>query len=145
MDPLLLHLEEVLAIHEDRIRKYGSSSVVRDLGLLQSALGTVEATFDGVFLHETISEMAAALLYGICRRHPFVDGNKRTALACALTFLALNGVPMKSKPDDLYDLVIGVAEGRVSKAAVAVFLHENTSARGGSRRPRRRGRHPRDL
>ena len=47
MDPQFLTLEEVLAIHEDRIRKYGGSSGVRDLGLLESAIGTVMATFGG--------------------------------------------------------------------------------------------------
>ena len=125
MDPLFLRLEEVLAIHEDRIRKYGGSSGVRDIGLLHSALGSAEATFDGVFLHGTIFEMAAAVLYGICRNHPFVDGNKRTALACALTFLRLNGVRITSEGADLYDLVIGVAAGGVSKAAVAVFLQQH--------------------
>lgn len=125
MQPRFLTLEEVLAFHEDRIRKYGGSSGVRDLDLLQSAMGSVSATFGGAFLHETIFEMASAYLYGICRNHPFVDGNKRTALACALAFLRLNGVRIKSGEDELYDLVIGAAEGRVSKAAVAVFFQEH--------------------
>lgn len=126
MEPLFLTLEEVLAIHENRIRKYGGSSGTRDLGLLQSALGNVEATFGGQFLNEPLFEMAAAYLYSICRNHPFLDGNKRTALACALAFLRLNGTTITAAEDDLYDLVIGVAEGRVSKAAVAVFFEQHT-------------------
>jgi death on curing protein len=125
MEPLFLTLEEFLAIHEDRIRKYGGSSGLRDLGLLQSALGNVEATFGGEFLNQTLFEMAAAYLYSICRNHPFLDGNKRTALACALAFLWLNGAKIQSPEDDLYDLVIGAAEGRVSKAAVAVFFEQH--------------------
>jgi len=56
---------------------------------------------------------------------PFLDGNKRTALVCALAFLRLNEVRIQSTEDDLYDLVIGVAEGRVSKAAVAVFFEQH--------------------
>jgi death-on-curing protein len=126
-EPLFLTLEEVLAIHENRVRKYGGSSGVRDLGLLQSALGNVEATFDGQFLNETFLEMAAAYLYSICRNHPFLDGNKRTALACAMAFLRLNSRRVKSTQNDLYDLVIGVAEGRISKAAVAVFFEQHAS------------------
>jgi death on curing protein len=122
---LFLTLEELLAIQEDRIRKYGGSSGVRDLRLLQLAMGSVSATFGGAFLHETIFEMASAYLHGICRNHPFVDGNKRTALACALGFIRLNGVRVKSGEDELYDLVVGVAEGRVSKAVVAVFFQEH--------------------
>ena len=116
----------MLAIHEDRVRKYGGSSSIRDVGLLESAIGNVSATFEGVFLHETIFEMAAAYLYGICKNHPFIDGNKRTALACALAFLRLNGKSIRSSQDALYDLVIGVAEGRVSKAAAAVFFEKHT-------------------
>ena len=126
MDPLFLTLEEVLGIHEDRIRKYGGSFGVRDLGLLQSALGTVEATFGGAFLHGTLFEMAAAYLFHISRNHPFVDGNKRTALACALAFLRLNGKKIEALPDDLYDLVMGVAEGKVTKAAAAVFFEKHS-------------------
>ena len=125
MDPRFLTFEEVLTIHEDRIRKYGGSSGLRDPGLLQSAMGSVASTFDGAFLHETIFEMAAAYLCGICSNHPFIDGNKRTALACALAFLRLNGIRIRSGEDSVYDLVIGVAEGRVSKAAVTAFLQEH--------------------
>lgn len=124
-DPLFLTLDEVLALHEDQIRRYGGSRGVRDLGLLESAMGGAAATFDGVFLHETLFEMAAAILYGICRNHPFVDGNKRTAVAAALTFLDFNGIEIDAGEDDFYELVIGVAEGRVSKSAVAVFLHDH--------------------
>jgi death-on-curing protein len=125
VDPLFLNLEEVLAIHEDRIRRYGGSSGVRDLGLLQSAVGTVEATFGGAFLHGTIFEMGAAYLYHICRNHPFIHGDKRTALACALAFLRLNNTKINAPPDDLYNLVIGVAEGKIAKSAVAVFFEEH--------------------
>jgi death-on-curing protein len=126
VSPFFLNLEEVLAIHEDRIRKYSGSSGLRDLALLQSALGTVEATFGGVYLHETLFEMAAAYLFHIRRNHPFLDGNKRTALACSLAFLRLNGKKIGAPPSELYDLVIGVAEGKITKAAVAVFLQEHS-------------------
>ncbi len=90
-----------------------------------SALGSAAATFSGTFLNETLFEMAAALLYGICRNHPFVDGNKRTSVAAALVFLALNGIEVDADEDEFYDLVIGVSEGRVSKSAVAVFLSDH--------------------
>ena len=127
MDPLFLSIDEVLALHDQQLGLFGGSGGVRDLGLLESALGNVEATFGGEFLHQTIFEIAAAYLYGICRNHAFVDGNKRTAAAAGLTFLDLNGIEIDASEDDLYDLVIGVAEGRVSKAAVAVFFEQHTS------------------
>ena len=125
MSPLFLTLDEVLSLHAEQIRLFGGSFGIRDLGLLQSATGSVEATFDGAFLHETIFSMAAAYLYGICRNHPFIDGNKRTAVAAALTFLEMNGVEVDAGEDPFYDLVIGVAEGLVSKASVTVFLEQH--------------------
>lgn len=127
MEPLFLTLDEVLSFHADQIRLFAGPAGIRDIGLLQSALGIVEATFGGAFLHETLFEMAAAYLHGICRNHPFVDGNKRTATGAALIFLEMNGVEVDAAEDAFYELVIGVAEGRVSKAQAAVFLE--TSAR----------------
>jgi death on curing protein len=125
MNPLLLTLDEVLSLHAEQIRLFGGSSGIRDLGLLESAVGSVEATFAGAFLHETVLAMAAAYLHGICRNHPFLDGNKRTAVAAALTFLEMNGIEVNAEEDAFYDLVIGVAEGRVSKAAATVFLEKH--------------------
>lgn len=125
MDPVFLALEEVLAIHEDRIRRYGGTFGVRDVGLLQSAIGTVEATFEGAYLHETLFEMAAAYLFHIARNHPFLDGNKRTALACALAFLRLNDIRIEARPNALYDFVIGVAAGKLTKADAAVFFQNH--------------------
>jgi death-on-curing protein len=126
VDPLFLTLDEILSLHEDQIRRYGGSGGVRDLGLLQSAIGTVTATFGGAFLHGSLFEMAAAYLFHICRNHAFVDGNKRTAVAAALTFLEMNGVEIDAGEKDFYDLVIGVAERKVTKAAVAVFFEEHS-------------------
>jgi len=127
VNPVFLTLDEVLALHEDQIRRYGGSTGTRDAGLLESSMGSAAATFGGTFLHGTIFEMAAAYLYGISRNHPFIDGNKRTAVAAALTFLEMNGIEVDAEEDAFYDLVIGVAEGRTSKSAVAVFLHEHSA------------------
>ena len=126
MDPQFLALDDVLFIHEDRIRKYGGSSGLRDLGLLESAVAMPQATFGGAYLHGTIDEMAAAYLFHIARNHPSVDGNKRTALACALAFLRLNGVRVAASEDELYDLVIGCVEGVVGKAEIAAFFEAHS-------------------
>lgn len=127
MSFLFLTLDEVLIAHEEQLRLFGGAAGIRDTGLLLSAMGNVEATFGGVFLHETIFEMAAAYLHGICRNHPFVDGNKRTALSAALTFLDTNQIEVQADQNELVDLVIGVAEGKISKAGVAVFLEDHST------------------
>lgn len=120
--PRLLTLDEVLFIHADQIGRYGGSHGIRDVGLLGSALGTPGATFGGAYLHTTLAEMAAAYLFHIARNHPFLDGNKRTALATALVFLELNGYQLEADEDELTELVMGVAAGRIGKSQVAVFI-----------------------
>ena len=121
-DPAFLTLDEVLAIHADQIRRYGGRPGLRNLALLQSALGTPETTFEGDYLHTDVFEMAAAYLFHIARNHPFVDGNKRTGLMAALVFLGLNDLELVADPNALFELVSGVAAGGVAKAQVAVFL-----------------------
>src|SRR3990172_9749598 len=125
MDPVFLTLDEVLALHSDQVRRYGGTGRIRDHGLLSSALGTPSATFGGAFLHQSLFEMAAAYLFHLAQTHPFVDGNKRTALAAALVFLIMNDVEIRSSEDDLTDLVLGVADGRITKSEVAVFLQKH--------------------
>ena len=128
-DPAFLTLDEVLGVHSDQIRRYGGSPGLRDLDLLRSALAMPETTFEGEFLHGSVFEMAAAYLFYVARNHPFVDGNKRTALMCALLSLGLNDRRLDAEPGALYELVDGVASGNVDKAEVAVFLRHNCAAR----------------
>ena len=73
--------------------------------------------------------MAAAYLFQLVRNHPFVEGNTRTALMCALVFLGMNGERLRADPDDLYSLVDEVAAGAVGKAEVSVFLRRHCVAR----------------
>jgi death-on-curing protein len=128
-DPAFLTLDEVLAIHADQIRRYGGRPGIRDQALLQSALGTPETTFEGEYLHTDVFEMAAAYLFHIARNHPFIDGNKRTALMAALVFLGLNDLELAVNPDALFELVSGVAAGEVAKAQAAVFLQQHSRRR----------------
>jgi death-on-curing protein len=95
---------------------------VRDLGLLSSALAMPEASFGGVYLHASLAEMAAAYLFHVAQNHPFLDGNKRAALATALAFLWLNDRRLEAGEGELTELVMGVAAGRVAKADVAVYI-----------------------
>ena len=124
-----LTLDDVLALHADQIARYGGSVLVRDLGLLESALAMPAATFGGDFLHASLDEQAAAYLFHLVKNHPFVDGNKRTGLVAMLAFLGLNGRRLEAPDDDLTDLVLGVAEGRVTKAEVAVFVRRHSAPR----------------
>jgi death-on-curing protein len=128
---VFLTLDEVIALHADQIERYGGRAGIRDLGLLQSALGTPSATFEGRFLHEDLHEMAAAHLFHIVRNHPFVDGNKRVGLMVLLAFLGLNSRRLDANAQELEDLVLGIARGRVSKAEAAVFVQQHLRSRSG--------------
>jgi death-on-curing protein len=128
---VFLTLDEVLALHADQIERYGGRPGIRDVGLLQSALATPSHTFASTFLHGSLAEMAAAYLFHLIKNHPFIDGNTRVGLIAALAFLGMNGREVAAGPDELVELVMGTAAGRIGKAEFAVFLERHT-------RPRRR-------
>lgn len=125
MPPEFLSLDEVLALHADQIRRYGGRAGLRDVTLLSSAIAMPAATYRGEYLHHGLPEMAAAYLFHIRRNHPFVDGNKRAALATALTFLWLNGLRLGASEDELTELVMAVAAGKAGKPEIAVFLKQH--------------------
>jgi death-on-curing protein len=121
-----LTLDEVLALHVDQLDRYGGAPGIRDLALLESALAAPTATYEGEFLHGNLYEMASAYLFHLIKNHPFVDGNKRVGLISTIVFLGFNDLALTAEPDALTSLVVGVADGSVSKAEVAVFLKLNT-------------------
>lgn len=129
MKVVFLTLDEAIALHADQIERYGGRPGIRDLGLLQSALGVPSATFEGRFLHEGLHEMAAAYLYHVVRNHPFVDGNKRVGLVMLLAFLGLNSHWLDAEPVEIERLVQGIAKGTTSKAETAVFVQQNLRVR----------------
>ena len=121
-EPRFFTLAEALEIHADQIRRYGGSPGVRDQGMLQSALGQPSAGFGDEYLHKDIFEMAGAHAYHLAGNHPFVDGNKRTALACALVFLDLNGITIVDPRGRLYGAMMKTAQGQMSKLEWAVLF-----------------------
>ena len=112
-------MSEVLLILQDQIRRYGGSYGVRDPALLSSALAMPSSSFEGKYLHKDLFEQAAAYAFHICQNHPFIDGNKRTALATALVFLDLNGIALEDPKEELYELMMKVTGGRATKAEIA--------------------------
>lgn len=121
-EPSFLTLAEVIEIHADQIRRYGGHGGMRDLGLLESALAQPEASFAGEWLHGDLYAMAAAYAYHVCQNHPFIDGNKRAALASALVFLELNGISLKDPQGTLKGLMLAVASGKKDTRALAASL-----------------------
>ncbi len=120
--PVFLTLAEVIKIHADQIQRYGGGEGIRDIDLLSSAVAMPYASFSDQFLHADIFEMAAAYVFHLSQNHPFVDGNKRTALASALVFLEMNGNTIDDPNDMLYDAMITLATGKVGKNEFAQIL-----------------------
>ena len=124
MPTLFLDIERVLRIHLSMIDRYGGEEGVREIGLLHSAIAMPQASFGGRPLHKDLFEMAAAYLYHIVQNHPFLDGNKRTAVATAIIFLAMNDVEIETDEDALVDLTISVACGEAGKSEIAQFFRQ---------------------
>ena len=117
-----LTLSEVIEIHSNQIKLYGGKEGIRDISLLSSAVAMPYATFSGEYLHRDIYEMAAAYAFHICQNHAFIDGNKRTALASSLVFLELNGISIADPEDKLYEALMNIASGKLSKESFAEIL-----------------------
>ncbi len=110
---------EVLLILQDQVRRYGGAYGVRDTDLLSSALAMPSSSFEGKYLHKDLYEQGAAYAFHICQNHPFIDGNKRTALATALVFLSLNGIELEDPNEELHGLMMDVAGERKPKSNIA--------------------------
>jgi death-on-curing protein len=121
-DPIFLTVDDVLALHADQIREFGGSEGLRDQSGLESAVAQAGATYGGKYLHAGPFEMAAAYAFHIAENHPFVDGNKRTALNAAIVFLGLNGVDVVDDEGHLYDAMMGLATGELGKGQMAALL-----------------------
>ncbi len=107
---IYLTLPELLHVAD---RTIPGQVVVRDHGLLESALARPRATVDGADAYAGLEEKAASLLHSVARDRALVDGNKRLALAATIAFLGANGRRLTLSNDEAYDLVISVAVGEL--------------------------------
>lgn len=120
-----LELTHVYKIHQENIEKFGGSFGVREESLLISAIEMPKQGFGDEFFHAFPFEMAATYLFHISKNHPFVDGNKRASLACMLTFLRMNNIRFTGSKNELEDLVLDTATGKLDKKQIAEFLEKN--------------------
>ena len=121
-EPIFLTLADRIEGHAGAIRLFGGQEGIRDIGLLESAHAQAEAAFSGQWLHEDIFEMAAAYGFHICQNHPFLDGNKRAALATTLLFLELNRISLLDSEEVLFPAMIKISSGRMTKKELAAIL-----------------------
>jgi death-on-curing protein len=118
-------LEETLtAIHHRQVAEHGGSEGLRDESLLLSALARPQNLLAYGEPAPDLASLAAPYAYEIARNHPFVDGNKRTALVAARTFLILNGVDLEATQDDKVLTFLSLAEGAISEEELADWIRK---------------------
>ena len=128
-----LELDTVLSLHSVVVSRSGGMDGLRDRGLLESALGRPRhlAAYGEPDLHA----LAAAYAFGICRNHPFVDGNKRAALAVCGVFLSLHGATLDAPMAETTDTFLALGAGTLDEAALAEWLRRHAQLAPGNAAP----------
>lgn len=120
-----LTVDEIQDLHAIIIERTGGSGGLRDMGLLESAVLSCLQTFNEEELYPTVIEKAAHLAFGLCKNHPFVDGNKRIAILSMLTTLTVNGLECEFSQNELINLGVGIAEGSLNEDKIRKWIREH--------------------
>jgi death-on-curing protein len=126
-EPVWIPREMVLAMHLRQLAEHGGGQGVSDEGLLDSALQRPSNKL--AYESPDLSDLAAAYAFGIARNHPFIDGNKRTALVTSFTFLYVNGLRVTTSQEQNAKQFLALAEGSVEEGELADWFRQNTSPR----------------
>ena len=125
-EPKWLTSEMIVAIHEAQLIEHGGSSGFRDLGMLESALQPPCNKW--AYENADLASLAAAYGYALAKNHPFVDGNKRTALMAIFTFLGLNDVDFDVPEAEFAAIILALAAGEVSEDSLGRWIRDNWPA-----------------
>jgi death-on-curing protein len=125
-EPIWIGVLEILVLHDLQLATFGGAAGVRDHGLLEAALARPRNLL--MYRRKKLSQarLAAAYAFGIIRNHPFIDGNKRTALVISFAFLEVNGVEISASEEETYHMFVDLAAGRVSEEQLAEWISENS-------------------
>ncbi len=124
MNPQWIDLSVVLAIHEQQIAEHGGALGIRDLGMIESALGRPQNRL--LYNDPDIFDLAAAYGYGLAQNHGFIDGNKRTAYVVTRLFLMLNGYDISASAVEKVITFEKVGKGEIDQAALAFWLRSHS-------------------
>lgn len=122
---IVLTSNKILQLHQFLMQETGGLDGLRDATLLESAVQSPLATYDGQELYPRIKEKAAKLGYTLVKNHAFIDGNKRIGVYCMLIFLDVNGVEMIYSDDDLIALGLGLADGSFNYENVLDWIEQH--------------------
>jgi|SRR3954469_7168975 len=119
-EPEWLELDIVLDFHAEQLALFGGADGIRDPGLLESALARPINKF--AYGETSLVALAAAYGFGIARNHPFIDGNKRTALTSVIVFLGLNGFEFDAPQDETTAIILSLAAGEITEDVLADWI-----------------------
>lgn len=125
---ILLTLEQVLQIHILVVETTGGSVGLRDLGRLEAVIAAQSQHVFGRELNPTIESKAAAVIRGIVGDHPFIDGNKRTAMLAGLTLLEVNKIFLSIQPGELEDFAVKIATDKLEVTQITAWLNNHLSS-----------------
>lgn len=117
--------EQVIKIHSALIAKTGGIDGIRDENLLESSLNSPFQSFDGVELYPSIMQKAAWIGYSLISNHPFIDGNKRIGIHIMLVFLSLNGIELNYAQEELIDIGLKLAAGKMKAEELIIWLNSH--------------------
>lgn len=123
-EPKWLSATDVIALHDEQLALFGGPEGIRDLGLLESALGRPINRW--AYGEHRLAELAAAYAFGIAKNHPFVDGNKRSAFAAMMVFLRLNECRFAPSPGEATAAILALAAGEIGEDELAGWIADRT-------------------
>ncbi len=116
-------LRVAIAAHGEQLAEHGGAAGVRDIGMLESAMARPLNLL--AYGEPDVADLAAAYAFGIARNHPFIDGNKRTAVVVSETFLNLNGCWLNCDDVELVTTFLALAAGELTVEALADWFRAN--------------------
>jgi death-on-curing protein len=122
-EPEWLDIDIVLDFHVEQLALFGGADGIRDRGLLESALARPINKFG--YGESGLAALAAAYGFGIARNHPFIDGNKRTALASIIVFLGLNGIDLDAPQEAATAMILSLAAGEITEEILAGWIADH--------------------
>lgn len=121
-----LTVEQVLFVHSRLIDETGGVRGVRDIRLLESAVARPKSTFGRRSLHQGLFRKAAALMEALMRNHPFLDGNKRTAMAAGALLLRMNGYELLVSHEELEHMAVRPVAKQVTLPSLDTWLRAHS-------------------
>lgn len=122
-----IDLQLILAIHDRQIAEHGGGAGIRDAGLLESALAHPIHLASLGDPPPDLAQLAASLIFGLSRNHPFIDGNKRTSAVAGEVFIVLNGGQLRAEDAEVYAIFVALAAGDLDENGLAEWLRSRIS------------------